>query len=78
MSNLQEVNAQLQGALDSRVVIEQAKGTIAERAGIGTDEAFERLRAYAHEQSIKLTTVAVAVVAHTLTDGEVAALLGSD
>ena len=78
VSNLQQVNAELQGALDSRVVIEQAKGTIAERGGIGTDEAFERLRTYARERSAKLTDVAVAVVSHTLTEDEVAALLGTD
>jgi GAF domain-containing protein len=78
VSNLQQVNAQLQGALDSRVVIEQAKGTIAERAGIGMDAAFERLRTYARDRSAKLTAVAVAVVSHTLTEDEIADLLGTD
>ncbi len=38
---------QLQGAVGSRVIIEQAKGVIAAAAKIGPDEAFQRLRQYA-------------------------------
>lgn len=60
------VTAQLQGALNSRVVIEQAKGVISEMAGIGTDQAFARLRSYARGHNLKLTEVAVGVVNRTL------------
>ena len=46
----QRLNEQLSAALTSRVVIEQAKGVIAERAGVDLAEAFSRLRAYARSQ----------------------------
>jgi len=53
---------QLQTALDSRVVIEQAKGMIAERTGLGVTEAFEVLRRYARSNGTKLRDVARLVV----------------
>lgn len=52
------VVAQLQGALTSRVVIEQAKGALAEYAQIGVDEAFRRMRAYAREHNRHLSEIA--------------------
>src|SRR5216110_1171278 len=54
----QRLNEQLAGALTSRVVIEQAKGVISERAGVHLDEAFSRLRAYARNNNRRLTDVA--------------------
>jgi len=57
---------QLSGALNSRVAIEQAKGVISERAGIGMAEAFTRLRSYAHNRNLLLTDVAEAAVDGTL------------
>ncbi len=54
----------LQRALNSRVVIEQAKGVLAERGGLSTEEAFDSLRLYARDQNIKLTDLAVAIVHH--------------
>lgn len=72
-----QLTAELQGALNSRITIEQAKGAIAERAGIGMDEAFQRLRSYARNHGRKLTEVAEALLAHTLTDPEAQALIGS-
>ena len=49
---------QLQGALDSRVVIEQAKGAVAARLGISPEAAFELLRGYARQASRPLAKVA--------------------
>jgi GAF domain-containing protein len=62
----QRVNEQLSAALTSRVVIEQAKGVVAERAGVDLAEAFSRLRAYARNSNLRLTDVAEAAVAGTL------------
>jgi len=53
---------QLQTALDSRVVIEQAKGVLAERGGVTVSEAFETLRRHARNNGLKLHDVAQAVV----------------
>jgi GAF domain-containing protein len=57
---------QLQYALNSRIAIEQAKGMIAERAGVDMDEAFARLRSYARNTNRGLTEVAGSVVAGTM------------
>ena len=53
---------ELQGALDSRVVIEQAKGVLVGRHGVTTREAFERLRRQARDQRRPLSEVARSVV----------------
>jgi transcriptional regulator with GAF, ATPase, and Fis domain len=54
--------AQLQDALDSRVLIEQAKGVLAERLGVDLDEAFRRLRKQARNTNRKLHELAADVV----------------
>ncbi|MFC4909569.1 ANTAR domain-containing protein [Actinomadura gamaensis] len=59
--------AQLQHALDSRIVIEQAKGVVAAREGIGIDAAFDRLRRYSRNHCRRLHEVARAVVEDGLT-----------
>ena len=60
------LNEQLQNALNSRVIIEQAKGFLAERYREGLPEAFARLRNYARSHGERLTTVAREVVGGTL------------
>ena len=62
----QLLNEQLSTALTSRVVIEQAKGVISERAGVDLAEAFARLRAYARNHNRRLTDVAQAAIDGTL------------
>lgn len=54
---------QLQTALNSRVVIEQAKGLVAERLGVDMEGAFAALRGYARGHNLKLSEVAGAVIA---------------
>lgn len=52
----------LQHALHSRVVIEQAKGMIAEHGNVDMDTAFNRLRTFARDNNRRLTEVAESVV----------------
>ena len=54
---------QLQHALDSRVVIEQAKGVLAQTHNIDMDDAFRRLRDEARRTQSKLSDVARGVIA---------------
>jgi GAF domain-containing protein len=56
------IAVQLQGALDSRVVIEQAKGVLVGRHGISPRQAFERLRGLARDRRQPLAEVAAEVV----------------
>jgi GAF domain-containing protein len=57
---------QLQQALKSRIALEQAKGRLAERAGVDLDEAFSRLRSYSRRHNRGLTSVASAFLAGEL------------
>lgn len=56
------LNEQLQNALDSRIVIEQAKGILAGEHGVSVDDGFEILRQHARSNRASLRDVADAVV----------------
>lgn len=62
---------QLQRALDTRIVIEQAKGVLAEFGGVGVDVAFEALRSYARSTNTKLGEAAYALVHRLLSPAAV-------
>jgi GAF domain-containing protein len=55
---------QLQGALNSRIVIEQAKGAVAQARGVSPDEAFVLLRTFARTHNRRLTEVAHSVLSN--------------
>lgn len=61
------VNEQLQRALNSRIVIEQAKGVIAHTADVSIDQAFNLLRSYARSHSQPLSETSKNVVERTIT-----------
>lgn len=63
----QVLNEQLNQALNSRIVIEQAKGIIAEREGVDIEQAFVRLRGHARNHNLLLADVARGVIGGTVT-----------
>ena len=56
------LNEQLQTALNSRVVIEQAKGKLAERLGLDMEQAFSLLRDQARNRNLRLADLAQAFI----------------
>ena len=62
LAEARQLSEQLQGALDSRVIVEQAKGILAGELGISVDEAFDRLRSHSRSNNRRLTDVAHEVV----------------
>jgi hypothetical protein len=58
--------SQLQRALDSRIVIEQAKGVLSARHGLTVDEAFEVLRRNTRNRGARIHQVAAAVVERSI------------
>ena len=65
MRHSDTLNEQLQAALNSRVVIEQAKGKLAERLGLDMDQAFTLLRDNARARNLRLSELARAFVGGT-------------
>jgi GAF domain-containing protein len=66
----QVLNEQLNQALNSRIVIEQAKGIIAERKGLDMEQAFATLRNHARNHNRRLVIVAHDVIHGTLAAAE--------
>jgi transcriptional regulator with GAF, ATPase, and Fis domain len=62
MRHSDTLNEQLQTALNSRVIIEQAKGKLAERLHLDMDQAFNLLRDYARARNLRLSEVAQAFI----------------
>ena len=60
------VNEQLQTALTSRVIIEQAKGVLAQYSGLAMDEVFTQLRGYVRSHNLRLAEVARALASGEL------------
>jgi AmiR/NasT family two-component response regulator len=52
--------------LNSRIVIEQAKGMVAERLDLDMEQSFAVLRGHARNHNLRLVDVAEAVIAGTL------------
>lgn len=67
-SRLTTLSEQLQTALESRLLIEQAKGILAERAGIGLEAAFQMIRTQARSTHQSLAEIATSVINGTLND----------
>lgn len=57
---------QLQSALNSRVMIEQAKGVLAARTGSDVDSAFTLMRRYARNNHLQLGAVAAEIIAGSI------------
>ena len=62
---------QLQGALNSRILIEQAKGILAERHGLEMDRAFTAMRTHARHSGRPLLVVASQVIDGTFDDSAI-------
>jgi GAF domain-containing protein len=62
MRRSETLNEQLQTALNNRVIIEQAKGKLAERLGVDMAQAFNLLREFARARNRRMSDLAQAFV----------------
>lgn len=60
--HFEQLSGQLERALTSRVVVEQAKGIISNANGIGVDAAYQLIRSHARSHNATVRTVAEAIV----------------
>jgi GAF domain-containing protein len=67
-----DLSVQLQGALNSRIAVEQAKGIVAERLQVDMDTAFGMIRTHARNHGTQLSAVADALVRGSLSAAELA------
>lgn len=58
----EQLNEQLQRALDSKAIIEQAKGIVSSENDITVDQAFARIRTHARNHNVAIASVAEAIV----------------
>jgi hypothetical protein len=52
------LNTQLSEALNSRIIIEQAKGKVSEASGLDMERSFQRIRNHARNHNLRLTELA--------------------
>jgi hypothetical protein len=62
IARAESLTEQLQGALNSRIIIEQAKGALATRHDVSVDQAFEMMRRRARTERRRLSDVARGVL----------------
>jgi AmiR/NasT family two-component response regulator len=62
LAGARERTTQLQNALETRAVIDQAIGIVRSRSGVSADEAFDRLKRMSQDENVKLHLVAEALV----------------
>lgn len=68
-ASAQVLNDQLSHALNSRIVVEQAKGKISEAARLDMDQAFQHLRHHARTHNLRLTDLARDIATGTTKPG---------
>jgi ABC-type phosphate/phosphonate transport system ATPase subunit len=68
------IEGQLHRALDSRILIEQAKGVIANELSLSMDDAFNLLRKYARDRNLTISSVSEQVSNRAISVRQVAAI----
>ena len=69
-SEAQVVAQQLTHALNSRIILEQAKGIVAERLGLDMERSFATLRNHARSNNLRLGDVARSIIDGSLAPSE--------